>query len=82
MGLQSPSVMFIEMAKDRIPQQIEWLVKSEIKEFNSLGPTRKQEIIASVPGNDPMTAGYILGLETARALLAGLPDAVRAEITI
>ncbi len=77
----SPSVMLIEMAMDSMKKREQWLIESETSEFNSLGPTRKQQIVEAA-GGDPMLAGYLLGLETARMYLAGNPDAVQAGVEL
>jgi len=81
MSMQIPSVMFIEMAKDSLLTHGTWATQSA-KEFDCLGPARKKEIVDLIPGNDPMTAGYLLGFETARVLLSMMADAVKAKVNI
>lgn len=75
-----PAVMFIEIAMDTLKSQDADNIAAEIKEFNSLGTGRKNEVIAQFV--DPMSAGYLLGLETARALLATNIKAVQAGVTL
>ncbi len=80
-----PSVMFIEMAMDSLKNQNENVLASEIRQFNSLGPERKQQIIDSVVkvnDNSLMAVGYILGLETARVMLKLMPSAVKGNVSI
>ncbi len=80
-----PSVMFIEMAMDSLKNQNENVLASEIRQFNSLGPERKQQIIDSVVkvnDNSLMAVGYILGLETARVMLKLMPSAIKGDVSI
>ncbi len=66
-----PAVMFLEMAKDALGKRDPAFIASQIREFGSLGPQREAEITASLPpGTSIMGAGYLLGVETARAILA------------
>jgi hypothetical protein len=76
-----PSVMFLEMAIDTIKKQDSSIQDKELKEFNSLGPQRKAELVRFMGGNE-MAAGYILGLETARVLLATNVEAIKARISV
>jgi hypothetical protein len=62
--------MFIEMAKDALKSRDPEIVQQEADEFLSLGPRRLADIAE--------LAGYLLGLETARVLLAAQPRAPRA----
>ena len=66
----SPAVMFIETAIKSPVAVPEWLIQSQLKELNSLGPTRAQQAGASGLTDD-FRAGYQLGLATARVILAG-----------
>ena len=82
------SVMFIEVAMDGLKNRDSKLLASEIKEFSELGPLRLSEVThnvgLSVPDAvlDPMTVGYLLGLETARVLLATNIKAVQAGVEL
>lgn len=82
-----PGVMFIEMAMDMLRTRDSAMLAREAKEFRSLGPARLAEICteaarASEDSADRMLAGYLMGLETARALLAAMPKAVQAGVTL
>ena len=74
--------MFLEMAQDALTRREAATVANEAKEFHLLGDSRKAAICASVPGADPMLAGYLLGLETARALLVTNHKALLAGVSI
>jgi hypothetical protein len=76
-----PAVMFIEMAMDALKERAPGFVASEAKEFSALGPARKAEIVAHCGGDD-MAAGYLLGLETIRVLLATNVKAVQAGVSL
>lgn len=77
-----PAVMFLEIAMDALKIQDPDIIARETKEFDFLGTSRKAEIMALLPGKDEMTVGYLLGIETARALLATMPAAVIAKVSI
>jgi hypothetical protein len=71
----APAVMFIESAIDwmkKLDYMPDWLKESQQKELNSLGPARAQLAGASGMTED-FSAGYALGLATARMILAGSP---------
>lgn len=74
-----PSVMFIEMALDSLKARDPKLLEMEAKEFAALGPQRQQDAQQSL---DPMVAGYLIGLETARVLLASNIKAVQAKVEL
>jgi hypothetical protein len=77
----APPVMFIEIAADTLKNEEPALIVSETKEFNMLGDAIKSAIVAQC-GGDPMTAGYLLGVETARIEIAGMPAAVAAKVDL
>ncbi|TAK97438.1 MAG: hypothetical protein EPO08_21295 [Rhodospirillaceae bacterium] len=71
----TPSVATIEMGLDAMKARDIRIVKGEIREFAGLGMARAQAALNSLPAveNAPdrnMLAGYLLGLETMRALAA------------
>lgn len=76
-----PSVMFIEMAIDSLKILHPEIIDDEVKEFNVLGPVRKVNLINGLNLSD-ITVGYLLGLETARMLLATMPKAVENDVSI
>lgn len=84
--MMAPAVAHIEMAMDRLKLQEHWLLKSETHEFNSLGAVRHDQIVEALADlgieEGQMLAGYLLGLETARALLSTMPAAVQAGVEI
>lgn len=75
----SPAVMFIESAIDDLKNVPEFIAQSQIKELNSLGPARAKEAGASDLNND-FRAGYALGLQVARIILAGSPLLALANV--
>lgn len=77
--MQIPSVMFIEIAVDTLKTRDIATLHAELKELDALGATNKQ------PPMRFMTSfeyGYLVGLETARALLATMSGAIKAEVSI
>jgi hypothetical protein len=89
--MQIPSVMFCEMALDMLKRKDAALLDAELKEFNQLGPGRFENISkvliekcqkpdgTAVAGMD---IGYLIGLETARALLMMNVEARKAGVDI
>jgi hypothetical protein len=81
--------MFIEMAMDMLKKRDQKVIASESKEFHCLGPARMSQVreilsTTGIPEDDPgneMLAGYLLGLETARTVLAMNAIAVKAGVT-
>lgn len=59
-----PSVMFVEIAVDTLKTRDADFVAKELKEFGSLGEPSKK----APEGRSDLEHGYLLGLETARAL--------------
>jgi hypothetical protein len=76
-----PAVMFIEMGLDSMRAEDPVFMEREAKELASLGEMDKQKLIAQC-GGDALTAGYLLGLETARAILITMPVAIQANVYI
>ena len=66
----SPAVMFIEAAIDDLKNVPQFIADSQKRELVSLGAPRAQKAGASGLTPD-FTAGYMLGLQTARVILAG-----------
>jgi hypothetical protein len=80
-----PAVAQIEGALDQLAARPDWLVKSQLTEFHSLGENRLGG--AGVDATDPKSLaaaeqGYLIGLETARYLLATRPAAVANGVMI
>lgn len=75
----SPAVMFIEQAIGNLKDIPEFIAKSQAKELNSLGDKRAEKAGASGLTDD-FLAGYVLGLQTARVILAGSPLLALAHI--
>lgn len=75
--MQSPAVMFIESAAEALPKRQvidNWIFASQVKELDSFGPGRLEDLRAKVlldPSDMPndFRLGYLLGIETARTLL-------------
>jgi hypothetical protein len=79
-----PAAMFIEMAAQALVYGAEGdaaAIASEKKELASFGDSRAQSLGATGLSND-FQLGYLLGLETARVLLAQMPAAVKAGVTL
>ena len=74
--------MFIEMALDTLEARDHALVAGELREFHCFGEAREAKLLACLEGASPMAAGYLLGLETARALLVTNQKAARAGVMI
>lgn len=71
--MESPGVMFIEMAQDWLNELRQdptkaWLFESQQKELTSFGDVRAQQLGASGISED-LRVGYELGLQTMRALI-------------
>lgn len=77
--MQSPSVMFIEMAAAMLKDVPVFIQQSQRKELRSFGDTRAKAIGASGISDD-FRVGYELGLQTARVLLMGNIKAVQAGV--
>jgi prophage DNA circulation protein len=65
----SPAVMFIEAAIEGLKNIPQFIADSQKRELASLGALRAQQAGASGLTQD-FTAGYVLGLQTARTILA------------
>jgi hypothetical protein len=81
-----PAVAFIETAIDGMnaadpPTLLAF--DAELKEFRALGDARRDALAAALPTDlSAIEGGYLLGLETARVLLSGLPAAVVNGVTL
>jgi hypothetical protein len=79
-----PAAMFIEMAAEALVQGAEGdaaAIADEKKELHAFGDSRAQSVGATGVSSD-FTIGYLLGLETARVLLAVNPKAVQAGVSL
>ena len=74
-----PAAMFIEMAASALPGVPPDAADAQRKELQSFGDTRAQRIGASGLSSD-FVRGYELGLQTARAYLAGVPAVVEGRL--
>lgn len=79
-----PATMFIEMAKDMLKHRDQRIIDAEIREFRGFGAGRlqatREDLVSGTPTQTPRyrdvtdaEAGYLLGLETMRAMIAGMP---------
>jgi hypothetical protein len=89
--MQSPTTMFVEMGAEQLAQREPEVLIRQVSHFNGLGPGRWNQLTATVgiAGGEGLAhlseegaIGYLLGLETARAVLASMPAAVQAGVTI
>jgi hypothetical protein len=72
-----PAAMFIEAATDSLKDP-DYLTKYDV----TLKAQRK-EVEVAIPGKDPaFYEGYMLGIQTARLLLMGMPAAVINKVSI
>lgn len=64
--------MFVEIAAATLATRAPSFILAATIEFNELGAARKRDVAATLHErtgiDDPMTAGYLLGLETMRAM--------------
>ena len=79
--MEVPAVGFIEMAIEELRTSDAAQVARELEEFRALG-SRTQHIVVPTAPASVLEVGYLLGLETARALLRGMPAAVLNGIVI
>ncbi len=80
-----PAAMFIEMAQDTLTRREPKMIAAELKEFNSFGTARFADTRAKLGLGElasDAAIGYLLGIETMRALLATNPAAVQAKVDI
>ena len=81
-----PAVMFIEMASDGLQRQYTedpTVLEHELKELRALGEGRVSALAMKASSiSSGFELGYLLGLETARTLLAMNVAAVQANVTL
>jgi hypothetical protein len=81
-----PAVAFIETALETLKTRDALVIEGEVKEFRSLGRRlQRMALPENVSNPEQITdaeRGYLIGLETARALLAGMPTAVMAGVEL
>jgi len=77
-----PAVAFIEMAQDALARREHATIADELKEFDAMGAGRLEKVRKGLPQATEFEAGYLLGLETARAMLAMNPAAVQAKVAL
>lgn len=75
-----PAVMHIEMALDMLKDEEQWVILDERKEFRSLGNRLERAVFPE--GTTDAEKGYLIGLETARAILAMTLAAVQNKVQI
>lgn len=80
-----PPIMDIEMSMSMIESNKQDAagakqLDKEAAEFAQLGSLEREHMAAEFAG-DQMLAGYMIGIYTARAILATLPKAVAAGVT-
>jgi hypothetical protein len=78
--MQIPAVMFIEAALDSLKDRAPSIVAAELKEFGALG--NRLDSVEVPEGCSDVAKGYLIGIETARVLLAGMPAAAAAHVSI
>jgi hypothetical protein len=73
----APAAMFVEMANDHMKDQ------DYMGEHDAILNAQMKEVQCALPGMDiSFYAGYMIGIETARVLLAGMPAAVLHKVEI
>ncbi len=78
-----PAVMFLEMTLDTMEALVldETVLVKELQEFRALG-NRVDVLEKLLPDCTELERGYILGLQTCRTLLATMPVAIQAGVTL
>lgn len=77
-----PAVAFIEIALASVGHTDHAAdVRNELQEFRALGQGRLSKLVIPHAATD-LERGYLIGLETARVLLRGMPAAVAAGIEL
>lgn len=79
--MKVPAAMFIEEACDVLLQKDAQQIINELKELAEASPAQRLQAAPLFRLTD-LQKGYELGLETARALLAQDPAAVKAGVMI
>jgi hypothetical protein len=74
--MQIPAAMFIESAANQIHKLSDFARRDQLKELESFGDSRATQLGASGLSDD-FKAGYTLGLQVARTMLA-----TNAQLTI
>lgn len=77
--MQAPAAMFIESAADSLRTVPDSLREDQQKELSSFGDGRAQQLGATGLSDD-FRKGYELGIQTARACLAGDVVLIKAGI--
>ncbi len=77
-----PAASTIEMAIDFLKKLNRNVIDAEIYELTVVGSARFNELIRDFPDVNIHILFYLLGLQTARVLLQGIPDAVKNKIEI
>lgn len=80
--MNAPAVAQIEEAIDVLTATPRIDLATTLKEFKELGPGRKKTLREKTLALSDMERGYLLGLQTARQMLQGMPQAVEAGITL
>jgi len=78
-----PSVLLVEMGAVQVAAAASEDVARELREMRGLGEARLAAMVvtAEVGPVSELERGYLLGLETARVLLATMPAAVQAGVS-
>jgi hypothetical protein len=71
----------VEIGVDELLKRAEPMVSAELHELHGLGEARHDAIDIALPGVDEFERGYLLGIETARAIVAQMPNAVEAGVS-
>lgn len=77
-GQVIPAAMFVEMAVDMLKVEDQKTIAGELSEFNCAS----KPSVPALDGLSDIEKGYLIGLETARALLATNPTAVQNKVSI
>jgi len=68
-----PAAMFIETALDQVKTLVDAVRADQLKELHTAIGAQATEEVA---------AGYLLGLQTARVVLSGMPAAIQNKVSI
>lgn len=75
-----PPVGQIEQALEMLARQSPKVVTRQLKEFRNLGESVKTAVVP--PDCTSLEAGYLIGLETARAVVNSMAKAVQAGVEL
>jgi hypothetical protein len=77
-----PAVAYIESAIDMLKMHTAEDLNHQLREFRELGDNKLAQLRVNSVGHNDLEVGYLLGIETARALLFTNPVAIQNKVEI